>query len=58
MPTSMPEMPEPCMAMPIPTARTLPLPMSRAGYLSSQPIISVDFFQAAIQRAALVFTAP
>jgi hypothetical protein len=33
-------MPEPCIAMPMPTARTLPLPMSRQGYLLSQSIIS------------------
>ena len=36
-PTSTPEIPEPCMAMATPAARTFPLPMSRTGNFSSQP---------------------
>ena len=35
-PTSTREMQDPCIAMATPAARTLPLPMSRTGYFSSQ----------------------
>ena len=35
-PTSTPEMPEPCMDMAMPAARTLPPPMSRTGNFASQ----------------------
>ena len=35
-PTSTPEMPEPCIAMATPAARTFPLPISRTGNFSSQ----------------------
>ena len=47
-PTSMPEMPEPCMDMATPAARTLPLPMSRTGNFSFQPNMSL---QCCMQRS-------
>ena len=48
-PTSTPEMPDPCMAMATPAARTLPLPISRTGNFSSQPNRSL---QRAMQRSS------
>ena len=43
-PHHMPLMEDPCIAIAIPTARILPLPISRHGYFSSQPIISFARF--------------
>ena len=57
LPTSTPDMPDPCIAMPIPTKRALVSEIFLIGYFSSHLIISLTFARH-LSSAQLVLTCP